>query len=204
MNPADLTVTANNVLKTYGQTPILTAFTTVGLMNSETVGSVTETSSGTAVDARAGVSTYAITPSNATGGTFTPSNYTITYVNGTMTVIPLIRPVTDVVPTETHQIQLMAMLPGGALPGGLGGLNLTVIDAGVRIPLIPLADTQPVRLEPLIVPAKTQPVQPEPAVVPTEMMQKSDAPHPALVVVPVEKPLKLYVPPYHPPKQDRN
>jgi hypothetical protein len=33
-------------------------------------------------------SPYTITPSSATGGTFTPSNYTIAYVNGALTVTP--------------------------------------------------------------------------------------------------------------------
>jgi hypothetical protein len=34
------------------------------------------------------VGSYAIVPSNATGGTFNPANYDITYVNGTLTVNP--------------------------------------------------------------------------------------------------------------------
>jgi hypothetical protein len=58
-------------------------------VNGETVGSVTETSPGLAIDAGASGSIYEITPSNATGGTFTPSNYTITYENGALTVLPL-------------------------------------------------------------------------------------------------------------------
>ena len=58
--------------------------------NGETVGSVTETSPGTAATASVAGSPYAITPASAaTGGTFTPSNYTITYVNGALTVTRL-------------------------------------------------------------------------------------------------------------------
>ncbi len=87
---APLTITANNATKVYGETAVLatTAFTSVGLVNAETVGSVTETSPGTVATASVAGSTYAITPSNATGGTFTPSNYAINFINGTLTVTP--------------------------------------------------------------------------------------------------------------------
>lgn len=87
---APLTITANNATKVYGETAVLatTAFTSVGLVNAETVGGVTETSPGTVATASVAGSTYAITPSNATGGTFTPSNYAINFINGTLTVTP--------------------------------------------------------------------------------------------------------------------
>jgi hypothetical protein len=86
VNPASLTVTASNATKTYGQTPTLTAFTSSGLQNSETIGNVTESSSGTS--ATASVGSYSITPSAATGGTFTAGNYNITYATGSLTVNP--------------------------------------------------------------------------------------------------------------------
>ena len=86
--PAGLTVTADNVTKTYGQTPALTGFTETGLVNGETIGSVTEASAGQVATAGVGASPYVITASNATGGTFSPGNYTISYVNGALTVIP--------------------------------------------------------------------------------------------------------------------
>jgi len=89
VSQAPLTITASNASKTYGQTPTLTAFTPSGLVNSETIGSVTETSTGTAVTAGVSNSPYTITPTAATGGTFSASNYNITYVNGTLTVNPL-------------------------------------------------------------------------------------------------------------------
>ena len=89
VNTAPLTVTASNASKTYGQTPTLTAFTSSGLVNSETIGSVTETSAGSAVTAGVSNSPYTITPSAATGGTFSASNYNITYANGSLTVNPL-------------------------------------------------------------------------------------------------------------------
>ena len=52
VNPAALTITANNASKTYGQTATFagTAFTASGLVNGDTVGSVTETSTGAAAD----------------------------------------------------------------------------------------------------------------------------------------------------------
>ena len=67
VNPGPLTVTANNVVKTYGQTLTFagTEFTTSGLANSDTVTSVTLVSGGTPALAPAG--NYAITPSNAIG-----------------------------------------------------------------------------------------------------------------------------------------
>jgi hypothetical protein len=89
--PIALTVTANNASKPFGQTAALpgTAFTTSGMVNGDTVGSVTEVSPGTVATASVAGSPYVITPSNATGGTFVPGNYTIAYVNGMLTVIPV-------------------------------------------------------------------------------------------------------------------
>jgi hypothetical protein len=91
VTPVPLTIKANDNTKVYGQTfaPAGTAFTTpVAPQNGETVGSVTETSPAGTPPTAAVPGPYAITPSNATGGTFTPSNYTITYVNGALTVTP--------------------------------------------------------------------------------------------------------------------
>ena len=87
----NLTITANNVNKTYGQT--LTggagsnAFVSSGLENGETVGSVS-IAYGTGAAATAAVNTYtgSVTPSAATGGTFTASNYTISYAAGDIVV----------------------------------------------------------------------------------------------------------------------
>jgi filamentous hemagglutinin family protein len=90
ITPAPLTITANNATKVYGQTATFatSAFTSVGLVNAETVGGVTETSPGTVASASVAGSTYPIIPSGATAGTFTPSNYAINYVNGTLAVTP--------------------------------------------------------------------------------------------------------------------
>ncbi len=88
VNPAPLTVTASSASKSYGQTPTLTAFTHSALQNGETIGSVTETSPGTSATASVAGGPYTITPSAATGGTFNPSNYTISYATGQLTVNP--------------------------------------------------------------------------------------------------------------------
>jgi filamentous hemagglutinin family protein len=83
-----LTVTASNAEKKFGETPTLSAFTTLGLVNGETIGNVTETSNGTQASAGVTAGPYAIVPSNATGGTFSASNYLISYRNGALTVTP--------------------------------------------------------------------------------------------------------------------
>jgi hypothetical protein len=97
---APLTITANPVNKVFGN--ILTgsssaAFTPSGLRNGETISSVTITYvpvapsglSGAGATDPVGTYTGSIQPSAATGGTFNPSNYTINYVNGNVTVTSL-------------------------------------------------------------------------------------------------------------------
>ena len=85
---ANLTITANNRTSTYGDGTTFNGseFTTSGLRNSQTVGSVTLTSTGASQTAAASTTPYAIVASNATGGTFNASNYNITYGNGGLTV----------------------------------------------------------------------------------------------------------------------
>jgi len=91
VNAAPLTVTASTANKTYGAALTgaagSTAFTSTGLLNSETIGSVT-VAYGTGSAATAAVNTYAgsVTPSVATGGTFNANNYTITYTPGDIVV----------------------------------------------------------------------------------------------------------------------
>jgi len=94
---AAATVTALSQTKTYGQTLATgagsTEFSTSGLQNSETIGTVTlaisGTPSGAISNAPVAGSPYTITPSAATGGTFSAGNYSLTYVTGTLTVNPL-------------------------------------------------------------------------------------------------------------------
>jgi hypothetical protein len=86
--PKALTVTANNATKTYGQVATFAAtdFTSSGLVGTETIGSVTLTSTGVAATATVSGSPYPIVPSAATGGTFNAANYTISYTSGSLTV----------------------------------------------------------------------------------------------------------------------
>ena len=87
-DPGPLTVTAERSEDLRPDTRPVAVQPTAGLVNGETVGSVTETSPGTLATASVVGSPFAITPSNPVGGTFTPSNYTISYVNGALTVTP--------------------------------------------------------------------------------------------------------------------
>ena len=90
VNPAALTITASNASKVYGQALTLagTGFTSSGLQNGNTIGLVTLASAGAPANANVSGSPYAIAASNATGGTFSASNYSITYDAGSLTVNP--------------------------------------------------------------------------------------------------------------------
>ena len=90
VTPAPLGIAANSTSKTFGSTVSFagTEFTSTGLKNAETIGSVSLASAGAAVDAGVAGSPYAITASAATGGSFNAGNYTITYVDGALGVIP--------------------------------------------------------------------------------------------------------------------
>jgi hypothetical protein len=96
-----LTITADNVTKAYGDVLTSgsgsTAFTSSGLQNSETIGSVTITyGNGALAGDAVGTYTSQVTPSAATGGTFIASNYSISYVAGNIIVssVPTLNPVT--------------------------------------------------------------------------------------------------------------
>lgn len=96
---APLTITANDAAKVYGSTltaiPGSTAFTATGLQNSETVGSVTiDYGPGAVATANVGVYAFTVTPSRATGGTFSASNYIITYKQGNLSITGSILTVT--------------------------------------------------------------------------------------------------------------
>lgn len=93
VNPAPLTITATDVNKPFGTTLTTqagsAAFTSFGLQNQESIGSVTIIyGSGAAANDPIGVYPAAITPSSASGGTFNADNYAIIYNAGKITVIP--------------------------------------------------------------------------------------------------------------------
>jgi YVTN family beta-propeller protein len=87
---APLTITANSRSKTYGQMVAFagTEFSASGLINGDSVASVSLTSPGAVASATVAGSPYAITPSGAVGTGL--GNYTITYVNGSLTVAPAV------------------------------------------------------------------------------------------------------------------
>jgi hypothetical protein len=60
------------------------------LVNGDTVGAFKIFSPGAAAGASVAGSPYPITLSQASGGTFVASNYSIVYVNGVLTVLPLL------------------------------------------------------------------------------------------------------------------
>ena len=107
-----LSITASDAAKVYGQSIVLTAWTQVGLVNGETIGSVTESSPGTATDASAAGSPYMITPSSASGGSFSAANYAITYLQGKLVVTGSTAPGDNGGPTSGTGT------PGTTAPGG--------------------------------------------------------------------------------------
>jgi hypothetical protein len=127
VNPATLIITANNRTKTYGQTVTFagTEFATAGLLNGDTVTSVTLTGAGAPATATAAGSPYAIVPSAAVGTGLV--NYTITYIAGALIVTawqPVIQSAQQsgnfvtfswsAAPTQMYQIQSTTNLDQGA------------------------------------------------------------------------------------------
>ncbi len=143
VGPAALTVTASPENKTYGQAVLFgsgsTLFTSSPLQNVETIGSVTLAVGGNGGDATAPVSgsPYTITPSAATGGTFNPGNYLITYAPGNLTVgqaTPMITwadptPIIYGAPLTANQLDAAANVPGNFV---YTPANDTVLDTGTN------------------------------------------------------------------------
>ncbi len=83
---APLTILVDDVFKTFNTAIAspgagFTDFVSEGLVNGETIGSITLTyGAGAAANAAVGTYTGSVMPNAATGGTFTASNYQITYV----------------------------------------------------------------------------------------------------------------------------
>jgi len=104
VTPAALNITANTVHKKYGTTLTdgsgSTAFTSTGLQNNETIGSIT-ISYGVGSQAKAAVGTYSssVTASLASGGSFNSNNYSITYTRGDIIIDPV--PLTIIANNQT-------------------------------------------------------------------------------------------------------
>jgi|GEM_PF-285326 len=90
INRAALALTANSIAKLYGDALNLSGseFSAIGLVAGESLGQVTLSSRGAAATAAAAGSPYALTISNASGGTFNPLNYDVSYRNGQVVVNP--------------------------------------------------------------------------------------------------------------------
>ncbi|MGF7081316.1 MBG domain-containing protein [Mucilaginibacter sp. UYCu711] len=104
ITPAPLTITINKVTKPYGAalttTTGVTTFTPTGLKNGETVGSVTVNyGAGGPANSAAGTYPGSVVASVATGGTFSPANYSITYVAAPLDVTAPPPPVITIVTT---------------------------------------------------------------------------------------------------------
>ena len=103
VTPANATVTANNQVKTYGDTFVFdgTEFVSNGLVNGETINAVLLTSDGAASSATVADGPYAILPSNASGGSFDPVNYKLDYQAGLMTLTEATQEITFAAVADT-------------------------------------------------------------------------------------------------------
>jgi hypothetical protein len=132
---SSLIITANNRTKSFGATLSLgagkTEFTPVGLVSGETIGSVTlAAATGTAANDAMGV--YSIIPSAATGGTFTLSNYSVTYREGQLTVtgVPFSNPAPGADPDGNGLSNLMEYYMGISNGSPLIGPAITFSNSG--------------------------------------------------------------------------
>jgi hypothetical protein len=148
ISPALLTISADDQTKTYGSgfTFAGAEFTTSELVHGDAVTSVTLTSAGSAATADASGSPYLITPSAASGTGL--SNYSITYVNGALSVNPARLIITannaSMVAgqlTPTFSVQYSGFVLGQG-PGVLGGAlsfstPVTLVSPAGLYPIVP-------------------------------------------------------------------
>ena len=125
-----LTITASNDTKVYGGTKTYgagsTAFTSVGLVAPEAIGTVTITASG-GTTTGATVGNYTLTASAATGGTFTAANYDITYANGQLSVTASSLTGTFTASDKTYDGNTGATVTARNLTGVVGADVVTLI-----------------------------------------------------------------------------
>ncbi|MGE5268201.1 MAG: filamentous hemagglutinin N-terminal domain-containing protein, partial [Thiohalocapsa sp.] len=131
ITPAALTIAAADQNKTYGESLFLgtTAFTAKGLVGKDTVSGVTLTSAGVAGTATVG--DYVITPSAALGAGL--GNYTISYVNATLSVSPALLTVAAADRSKTYGENLALGSSGFTAKGLVNGdtvSGVTLTSAG--------------------------------------------------------------------------
>ncbi len=122
ITPKAITITANNIEKPYGTNYIFAGaeFTVSPLYPGETIASASFASSGAAPYVHA--TTYDIQISDAVAGPGTLlTNYTITYTNGTMTVLPSV--------DQTDLSGHVAYFVDGASDWDLSGVEVRIYDA---------------------------------------------------------------------------
>jgi hypothetical protein len=147
-----LTITANSTSKVYNNVLTSsasgsTAFTPSGLQNSETIGSVTLTYAG-GYNATDSAGTYTITPSAATGGNFTASNYALTYANGTLTVTAIVPSAPTITAITPGDQELSVAFTAPASTGGSAITNYEYsTDGGTNwTTRSPIATTSPLAI----------------------------------------------------------
>jgi hypothetical protein len=127
ITPKTLTITANSTSKTYGQIVTFagTEFSTGGLVNGDSVSSVSLASAGAAATASVAGSPYSIVGSAAVGTGL--GNYNISYVNGSLGVRPFAFTYTIGDDSQLHgtPADLAADL-GTTIPTGVNGENLAI------------------------------------------------------------------------------
>jgi len=141
VSPAELTITANNQNKFYDTTqttPVTgsAAFTSTGLKNGDTVGTVTLTyGTGGLLAADPAGNTSTITPSDAAGGSFTAGNYSIMYYPGTLTVV-------KATPTATLAVNNSPVTHDGVAHAATVGITASSVPGAVQNVLTGGAATQ--------------------------------------------------------------
>jgi len=221
VNPAPLTITANNISKVFGMATPFLDLSYSPFVNGETPASLTTPATTSTVPASSDVGSYIIKVSGAAD-----PNYVINYVNGTLTVSPAPLPVIS--PRQiaatidaTLQIQQPVSLSGltatnppdsnftdnrsehfhdttGATPVWSRNMILTPDGALVALPdwnTFVVPDD----------PSAQSPPENPPVLADEVFSEKSAPPQDSIpILAPAETPEDIYVPPYHPRKQDRN
>ncbi|HYG28109.1 MAG TPA: MBG domain-containing protein, partial [Caulobacteraceae bacterium] len=128
VTPAVLVITPDDASKYYPTSIDFdgTEFTSAGLQNGESIGSVNISSDGEGTTAVPSSQPYMIIASAAGGGTFTPSNYAISYTTGELTVLPP----TSVTDGGSNSVGPTPTFPTPTYPGVTGGGDSTEATAG--------------------------------------------------------------------------
>jgi filamentous hemagglutinin family protein len=126
INPAPLTITADNASRLYGAgNPAFTA-SYAGLVNGDTAASITGLQLSTSATAASNVGTYSITPSGASA-----TNYAISYVHGTLAIDPAPLTITANA-SKAYAAALPTSLPAADFAGFVNG-DTTAAVVGLKL-----------------------------------------------------------------------